>query len=251
MIRSILSAALVCGLSALLIAAQENPEFEVATVKPSKSAGVSLRLSPSGLFETTGTSLRDLIKFAYDLHPREIIGGPSWLETEKYDVTGKPDKPGKPDLNRVKVMVQKLLADRFQITFHRDKRELSLYAVKVAKSGAKLTKNDSDPNGLPNFTMGPRELRFRNATMAEFAGILQGVGSIVDRPVVDQTGLGSTRYDFILRWTPNTSQPPADNADAPPGLFTAFQEQLGLKLEPTKAPADVLAIDHAERPSAN
>jgi uncharacterized protein (TIGR03435 family) len=114
-----------------------------------------------------------------------------------------------------------------------------------------MARNDSNPNGLPDFTIGRRELRFRNTTMAEFARILQGAGSIVDRPVVDQTGLGSTRYDFTLKWTPDTSQPPPDNADAPPGFFTAFQEQLGLKLEPIKAPAEVLVIDHVERPTEN
>lgn len=175
----------------------------------------------------------------------QIMGGPSWVETEKYDVAGKPD------LKPLKVMVQKLVADRFALTFHRDKRELSIYAIRIAKSGPRLAKNVSNPNGLPDFTIGRRELRFRNAAMAEFAGILQGAGSIVDRPVVDQTGLGSTRYDFVLKWTPETSQPPTDNADAPPGFFTAFQEQLGLKLEPIKAPAEVLVIDHVERPSAN
>ena len=218
--------------------------------------GVSLRVSPSGLFSTAGTSLSDLIKFAYDLHPRQIIGGPSWLETEKYDVTGKPDKPGKPDGKQLKVMVQKLLADRFQITFHRDKKELSVYAITVAKSGPRLTKNDSDPNGLPSFSVGPRELRLRNATMAEFASILQA--SILERPAVDQTTLGLARYDFILKWTPDAAssqpgrtEPPVDNVDAPPDLFAAFQQQLGLKLESTKAPVDVLVIDHVERPSAN
>ena len=88
--------------------------------------GVSLQVSPGGLFTTTGTSLNDLIKLAYDLHPRQIISGSSWLETEKYDVTGKPDQPGKPELEHLKVMVQSRLADRFQLTFHRDRRELSV-----------------------------------------------------------------------------------------------------------------------------
>jgi uncharacterized protein (TIGR03435 family) len=260
MIRLIVSAALVCGSFAPVVAAQSpavgDPEFEVATIKPSKSAGVSLGVSPGGIFSASGTSLSDLIKFAYDLHPRQIIGGPSWVETEKYDVTGKPDKPGKPDLRILKVMVQKLLADRFKITFHRDKRELSVYAITVAKSGPKLTKNDSDPNGVPSFSVGPRDLRLRNATMAEFASILQA--SILERPAVDQTALGLARYDFILRWTPDAApsqpgrtEPRVDDAEAPPDLFAAFQQQLGLKLESTKAPVEVLVIDHVERPSAN
>lgn len=93
-------------------ASTPRPEFEVATIKPSKSVGVSLQVSPGGLFTTTGTSMNDLIKLAYDLHPCQIISGSSWLETEKYDVTGKPDEPGKPELEHLKVMVWSLLADR-------------------------------------------------------------------------------------------------------------------------------------------
>jgi hypothetical protein len=104
-----------------LMAADAGPVFEVATIKPSQFEGVSLKLSPGGLFESAGTTLSDLIKLAYDLHPRQIVGGPSWIQTEKYDVTGKPDKPGKPSLEQLKAMVRKLLADHFQLTFHHDK----------------------------------------------------------------------------------------------------------------------------------
>jgi uncharacterized protein (TIGR03435 family) len=247
---------LVLALSAAALVAQNPPTFEVATIKPSKSSGgVGIGVSPGGLFDTTNTSLSILIKFAYDLHSRQIVGGPSWLETDRYDVTGKPDKPGKPSLKQLNMMVQNLLADRFQLTFHRDKRELPVYAITIAKSGPKLIKNESDPNGLwGGAGIGARSLSLRNITMAEFASILQGAGSIVERPVVDQTGLGSARYDLTLKWTPDEPQPGderrADNA-APPDLFTAFQQQLGLKLESTKAPVDVLVIDRVEKPSAN
>ena len=122
-----------------------------------------------------------------------------------------------------------------------------------------MTKNDNDPNGLPAFGGGPRGLVVRNSTIAEWAAMLQG--NVVDLPVVDQTGLGSNRYDFILKWTPDQAQlqlanpgalaPAADNPDAPPDLFTAFEQQLGLKLVSTKAPVDVLVIDRAEKPSEN
>jgi len=240
------------------MAADADPVFEVATIKPSQNVSVSLKLSPSGLFESGGTTLAALIKFAYDLHPSQIVGGPSWLQTEKYDVTGKPDKPGRPGIEQLKAMIRKLLADRFQLTSHHEKSELPVYAIRVAKSGAKLIANNADPNGPPAFNVGPRALRLSNATMTEFARILQAAGSIVDRPVVDQTGLGSAKYDLALRWTPVTSQsrapgvePAGDNAGAPPDLFIAFQEQLGLKLESTKALIDVLVIDGAKKPSAN
>lgn len=231
--------------------------FEVATIKPSQFDGVSLKLSAGGLFESAGTTLSDLIKLAYDLHPRQITGGPAWIQTEKYDVTSKPDKPGKPGLEQLKAMVRKLLADRFQLTFHVDKRELPVYAITVAKAGAKLIENDSDPNGLwGGEGVGPRSLGLKNITMAEFARVL--MASILDRPAVDQTGLGPARYDFALRWTSDALQSQsgrtdrsADNANAPPDLFTAFEEQLGLKLESTKALVDVFVIDHAGKPSAN
>jgi len=246
-----------------LMVADANPAFEVSTIKPAKpEERFSLLVNRSGMLNTTATSLSDLIKFAYDLHPRQITGGPVWLESEKYDITAKPDTPGLPSGKQLKAMVQKLLADRFQLTFHRDKKELSVYAITVAKTGAKMTKNESNPNGLPGFGGGPRgRLGVRNATMAEFASMLQA--NILERPVVDQTGLASGRYDFTLTWTPDPSQsqiggpalnppPPTENAaDAPPDLFLAFQQQLGLKLESTKAPVDVLVIDRVEKPSAN
>jgi uncharacterized protein (TIGR03435 family) len=172
-------------------------------------------------------------------------------------VTGKPEKPGKPSLPQLKAMIRKLLADRFQLTTHHEKMELSVYAITIAKSGAKLIENDSDPGGVwSGDGISPRSLSYKNMTMAELANVLQQAGTIVDRPVMDQTGLGSTRYDFAMRWTPDASQGggsdhPADNAGTPPDLFTAFQEQLGLKLEATKAPVDVLVIDRVEKPSAN
>jgi uncharacterized protein (TIGR03435 family) len=244
-----------------VMAADAIPVFEVATIKPSKpDARFSILVNPSGILTTTDCSLSDLVKFAYDLHPRQITGGPAWLETEKYDITAKADVAGVPSIKQLKAMTQKLLADRFQLKFHRDKKELSVYAITVSKTGAKIAKNEGNPNGLPGFGGGPRGLNVRNATMAEFASMLQA--NILEKPVVDQTGLASTRYDFILKWTPDGTQPQlagaganvpptSDNADAPPDLFTAFQQQLGLKLESTKAPVDVLVIDRVEKPSAN
>jgi uncharacterized protein (TIGR03435 family) len=253
-----LLACVAAGLQAQPMQAYAAPQFEVATIKPSQIPGLSLNLSPSGLFEASGTTLSFLIKFAYDLHASQMIGGPSWLDTEKYEVIGKPEKPGKPSLPQLKAMIRKLLADRFQLTVHHEKRELAVYAITVAKSGAKLIANDSDPNGVWSGGISPRSLGYKNMTMAEFANVLQQAGTIVDRPVVDQTGLGATRYDFAMKWTPDTPQSPgepgqrtADDSGALPGLFTAFQEQLGLKLESTKALVDVMFIDKVEKPSEN
>lgn len=134
-----------------------------------------------------------------------------------------------------------------------------MYALTVAKNGPKITKSDADPNGLPSMLFrGLGVLPVRNASMAEFANLMQR--AVLDRPVIDQTGLGG-RYDFVLKWTPDETQfasfgprapvVPANNPDAPPDLFTAIQQQLGLKFESTKAPIDVLVIDKIAKPSDN
>jgi uncharacterized protein (TIGR03435 family) len=244
---------------AALMPADASPSFEVATIKPSRPDLPGKVFNVQGrTFRTVNTTVTDMITFMYGVHATQLVGGPAWMASEKYDVSGQPDLPGTPSLNQWKGMMQKLLADRFKLAFHRDKRELSVYALTVARGGPKMTKNDSDPNGLPGlFFRGLGMLPARNATMADLAGLFQG--AVLDRPVVDQTGLEG-RYDFTLNWTPDETQfgglgvkvpPPPDNASAPPGLFTAIQEQLGLKLDATRAAVGVFVIDRVEKPSEN
>jgi len=241
------------------MAADANPAFEVAVIKPSRPDAQGKGIGVNGRQITTrNTSVTDLITFAYNLHARQITGGPSWMETEKYDLQAEPDVEGAPNDRQVKMMFQKMLADRFKLTFHRDKKELTVYTLNVAKTGSKLKQSDSDPNGLPTLGLrGLGRLFTRNASMADFASLMQTTA--LDRPVVDQTGL-TGKYDFTLDWTPDESQfggrggqapPPADNAEVPPDLYTAIQQQLGLKLESTKAPVEVLVIDRVEKPSEN
>jgi uncharacterized protein (TIGR03435 family) len=241
------------------MAADANPVFEVATIKPSEPGRPGKVITLRGrMVVTVNTSLSDLVTFAYDLHARQITNGPAWLETEKYDLNAQPDTEGQPNAKQLKTMVQKLLADRFKLAFHRDKKELPVYALVVGKAGSKLTKSAGDPNGLPGmFFTKIGSLQNRNANMTDFAGVMQT--AVLDRPVVDQTGI-SGRYDFTLTWTPDESQfgglgvkvpPPTDDASAPPGLFTAIQEQLGLKFESTKAAVEVFVVDRAEKPSEN
>lgn len=238
--------------------ADANPVFEVATIKPSEPGRPGKAFGVNGRhFSTLNTTLNDMITFAYGVHARQIVGGPAWLAAEKYDLSAQPEGEGQPNQAQWKTMVQKLLADRFQLSFHREKRELAVYAIVVAKGGSKLTRSEGDPNGLPSLMFrGLGVLPARNASLADFAGVMQA--AVLDRPVVDQTGLPG-KYDFMLTWTPDEFQftamgvkvpPPPDNATAP-DLFTAFQEQLGLRLESTKAPAEVLVIDRAEKPSEN
>jgi uncharacterized protein (TIGR03435 family) len=242
------------------MAADANPAFEVATIKPARPEAQGKGFRVNGRqFSTLNTSVVDLLEFAYGLHARQVTGGPAWMETEKYDITAKPDGEGQPNDRQWKTMVQRLIADRFKLVFHRDKKELSVYAITVTKTGLKLTKSEGDPNGLPAlFFRQLGALTVRNATMQDFAGTMQG--AVLDRPVVDQTGLAD-RWDFTLTWTPDEFQfaglgarpapPTADKPDAPPDLYSAIQQQLGLKIESTKAPVDVLVIDRVEKPSEN
>jgi uncharacterized protein (TIGR03435 family) len=241
--------------------ADADPSFEVATIKPSDPNKPGQFLTIQGDRMVTGnTSLSFLITFAYGLHPKQIAGGPSWLDSEKYDITAKPDVEGQPNDKQLRTMLQKLLADRFKLTFHKEKKELSAYSIAVGKNGAKLSKSEGDPNGLPGLGFRGKlgALFARNATISDFAGLMQTV--VLDRPVVDQTGLAG-RFDFTLDWTPEpsqfggrggqTPQPGADDPAAPPDLFTAIVAQLGLKLESAKLPVDVLVVDHVEKPSGN
>jgi uncharacterized protein (TIGR03435 family) len=242
------------------MAADAKPGFEVATIKPSKpEERFSILVNRSGMLNTTNTSLSDLIKFAYGLHPRQVTKGPAWFESEKFTITAKPDTEGVPNAQQLRGMMQKLLEDRFQLTFHNEKKELSVYVITVTKTGAKLTKNESG-GALPGFGGGGvRGMNVRNSTIAEFASIMQA--NALDQPVIDQTGLGTARWDFVLKWTPDGAQAqspgaapaalPADPGDAPPDIFAAFQQQLGLKLENTKTPVDVMVIDRVEKPSDN
>ena len=243
------------------MAANANPAFEVATIKPSDPAkpGQIVTLRGAEVI-TTNTTVHDLINLAYWLHPKQLTGGPAWTESDKFDMTGKPDAPGQPNVDQMKMMIQKLLADRFQLKFHFEKRDLPVYAIRIAKTGAKITRSQDDPKGIPGWNFGRNAsgtvFSFRNSPLSQFAALLQ---NSMDRPVVDQSGL-SERYDFTLTFTPDAAQaaligvpppPAADNPDAAPDLFTAFQQQLGLKLESTKAPVDVLVIDKVEKPSEN
>ncbi len=242
------------------MAADANPSFEVATIKPSQPDRLGKGFGVQGShFRTINTTLADLIKFAYSVQDKQIIGAPSWVETDKWDIEAQPDAPGAPNKNQVSMMVQKLLADRFQLKFHKETKELSAYVLSTAKSGPKMTKSDSE-QPLPElfFTnLSPATLTVRNATMDDVCQLFQS--AVLDRPVVDQTGI-TGKWNFLLKWTADESQfsgmgvkapPPSDAAVAPPPLFTAIQEQIGLKLDAGKAHVPVLVIDKAEKPSAN
>ena len=236
-----------------------SPTFEVATIKPSdpNQPGQAFRVR-GRTFDTLNTTLRDLITFAYGIHPGQVIGAPKWVEDERYNITAQPDGEGAPNDRQWRGALQKLLAERFKLKFRRENRELGAYVLTQLPGGNKLNRSGGDPNGLPGmFFKGAGVLPVINATMGDFAGLLQAV--VLDRPVVDRTGL-TGRFDFTLQWLPDESQfggrggqmaAQLQNAggDSRPGLFTAVQEQLGLKLESTRTPVEVFVIETAEKPS--
>jgi uncharacterized protein (TIGR03435 family) len=242
--------------------ANANPSFEVATIKPSAPDQRGKGFGFQGdHFRTRNTNLNDLIAFAYGLHAKQIVDAPEWFGTDLYDIEAKPDVEGRPNQKQMQTMVQKLLVDRFKLTFHHDTRELAVYVIRVGSGGPKLTKTTSaenDPSAFFFRALG--DLTVRNQSMKDFATWMQS--GVMDKPVVDETEL-KDKYDFQLKWTPDDSQfaqfrgtgavvpPPSDDPKAPPNLYTAMQEQLGLKMGPAKLPDDVIVIDHVEKPSEN
>lgn len=245
-----------------------EPVFEVATIKPVESdakKGRYIVMQGVNRFVEKDYTLKLLIAAAYDLNPRAISGGPSWMESDHYDIEALTPGDSRPDHDQQMAMLRNLLADRFKLTFHREPREFSIYALEPAKGGAKIGEKDgtglrqstAQPDDPPKLisTVYPQKLVLpaRNATMAEFVSLLQR--AVLDRPVVDRTGL-TGRYDFDLEWAPDETQfqgevpvAPAD-AQSPP-FFTAIEQQLGLRLEATRGPIKALVVDTAERPSAN
>jgi uncharacterized protein (TIGR03435 family) len=233
-----------------MMPAGAHPSYEVATIKPSDPSDGSAGFHSMGhqLF-TENESLDSLIAVAYAIHPKQIVDAPEWSLKDPWDIKGVPDVEGEPSWPQQREMMQKLLAERFGLKFHWAKRDLPIFAVTVAKGGPKLAVSKSDPNASLDQTSNGSAVevtyRFTNNSVADFA---QGMRSFLDRPVVDETGIKG-KFDFTLDWTKDGAV--NDDPKAPPGLFTAVQEQLGLKLDATKGPADVLVIDHVERPSAN
>jgi uncharacterized protein (TIGR03435 family) len=264
------------------------PSYEVASIRPNKSGDDTTRLmnSPNGSTATSIT-LQTLIREAYGVQDHQILGAPSWLNSEKYDVQAKMDSVVADELRKlsreqIKVerrrTLQSLLADRLKLTLHRETRELSVLALVIAKKGLKLQEakpGDAYPNGIkgpdgqghPNMMVqrmgmeGKSELTGQAIPMASLIEVLS---SQLHRTILDKTGFAG-RYDFTLEWTPEESQPNfmgteagqqgPDNTASPessgPSIFAAIQEQLELKLETQKGPVEVLVIEHIEKPTEN
>ncbi len=246
---------LTCGRLPAQQAPAAPPTFPVATIKPSAPDAVALTQIRGNRFATEGTTFVDVFKYAYSVQPDQVVGGPEWLRTQKFDILADPETEKRPSSDQMKALVQQLLVERFHIVMHKEQKMLPVYVLVKTAETPKLTKSTSDPTGIPVVGYNPRgELSVGNATMANFATFLQRF--VLDRPAVDQTGIPG-HFDLTLRWTPDNfhaggkPDDPQEDASAQPTLFTAIKEQLGLKLQPTKAPVDVFVIDRAERPVEN
>jgi uncharacterized protein (TIGR03435 family) len=233
--------------------------FEVATIKVTDESvpGRYMVMKSDHHLTEHAYSLKGLIAAAYDLNAKTISGEPGWANSEHWDIEAVTPGDVRPTHDEQMKMLRALLTERFKLTFHREKKEFSTYALELAKGGPKL-KASADANAPP--TVGPGVvypqkivLPGRNATVGELASLLQR--AILDRPVVDQTGL-TGRYDFDLDWAPDDSQfggdapKPTDSTPSLP-LFEAMQQQLGLRLEATRGAVDALVVDGVERPSEN
>ena len=262
-------------LSAVPLVSQSGPPaFEAASIKVNKSGDVGGRFGGRpGQIVVTNYTLRDIIRNAYGLQRYQIVGGPDWLGQDRFDITARaPEGTPQPQML---TMVQTLLADRFKLRVHRETRDLPVYGLIVARSDRRLgpkmqpasfdcaglaaarSRGENPPMPQPSgerpvcgAQANPGRLMVGGYAIPDFARNLAGFAG---RPIVDRTGLTGT-YDFELLWTPDEPPPPGIALPAwydpnGPPLVTAVQEQLGLKLDATTGPVDVVVIDSAERPT--
>ena len=253
-----------------------SPVFETASVKrnTSNEPFVGIGVQPGGLFTARNVTLQLLIQNANSMQAFQVVGGPDWLRTDRFDVVGKsPANAGPAD---VPLMVRSLLAERFSQSSHREVRQLPVFALALARNdrrfGPQLRSASAEcavpENAQPQncwTRLGRGQITAGGITMARLATLLSTFAS---RKVLDRTGLAETFY-VDLQWTPDPSEgtgplgalpagPAGSATDSPgaaagtrPSIFAAVQEQLGLKLESTKGPVDVLVIDHVEHPTEN
>ena len=244
-----------------LMAKDAHPKFDVLTVKPSRPD--EPRQGPNFRGHETmwmAYTVEAIIGLGYALHANQLAGEPDWFKTDRWDVVGIPDTPGRPSPPQFDELSHDLLATRFGMKFHIEQRELSAYVITVAKGGPKLLPTASGPTDSGQIGLGYGNATIHNMTVANFAKWFQT--DVLDRPVIDRTGLTGF-YDFTLKWPPDESQyprlrqngaqlpSPPDGMSAEPALNEAAEQQLGLKIERVKTMVPVMVIDHADKPGAN
>jgi uncharacterized protein (TIGR03435 family) len=248
-IRAVVGAAL--AMTALCAAfgqsATDSPAFDVASVKPNRTGANGGSLSRSGgriVFDNA--SLKECIAFAYSIATGRdyALSGPAWLDSEKFDIAAT--FPPATSRDRLREMLRTLLAERFGVKTHRESRRLKAYALVVGKRGPRL--KEAGNGGDDSFIFGEGRVTARAISMASFADRLSGPVFKLERPVIDMTGIKGS-YDLTLEWAPDGM-----SVDGRPGasIFTALQEQLGLKLEVRETTIGILVVDHADRiPTGN
>jgi len=279
--------ALAIGAVAQAPPAPERPSFEVASVKANKSGDNRMMFGnqPGGGITVTNMPLRELITFAYEIQEFQLVGAPDWANNERFDIVAKAvvdrpaNAPAGPPGPEIRMMMQSLLAERFKLASHHDTRPLPVYALVLARSDGKLGPQlkpstvdcaamrgrgrgpGTAPQAPPPFGEHPMcGVMMRPGGIAAggmpISDLIRPLSMFTRRVVVDRTNL-KDNYDIDLTWTPDQipsgPMPPGLPAIDPngPSIFTALQEQLGLKLESETGPVDVLVIDHVERPSEN
>jgi uncharacterized protein (TIGR03435 family) len=247
------------------------PAFEVASIKVNASGSENFGFTarPGGVMVATNVSTRQIVTYSYSMQNSRVEGGPDWLDTVRYDITAKASEAARPD--QMLLMFRTLLADRFKLVMHTDARDTAIFALVQARPDGRL-----GPQLRASSTVdcdAARAEQARGAAIAASDGrpicggrtraglitagavsmdeLARNMSRMVGRAIVNRTGLQG-RYDFDLKFTPEgelTAAPAADRPpDAPPSLFVALEEQLGLKLEPERAPVDVVVVDSIARP---
>lgn len=215
------------------------PRFEVASVKPATVGRPGGGLATGhGRLTVANETLKRCIMGAYGLGPNQIAGGPDWLESDRFEIVAKSEHDEDGD-RALMLMLRTLLAERFKLSTHFETRNVPALVLEVAKKGPKLEKAEAGQARTQN---GRGLIDARSITMSRFAEVLSRQ---MDLPVVDRTGLEGA-FNLKLEWTPANAKP-----DGGPSVFTALQEQLGLRLDSRKMPIEILVIDHAEKPSEN
>jgi uncharacterized protein (TIGR03435 family) len=236
--------------------------FEVASFKPSPAGGRGGQIRPAQggkRYEATNCPIRLMIQVAYRLKPEQIVGGPDWINTDLYEMNGVAEKPSNPD--ELHTMLMNLLVDRCQLKFHHDTKDMAAYVLSAGKDGPqKMTPHDPTNTGdiwIDQNIQGAVKVTM-NATYVDKNYFAFRLGQLMDRPVVDQTGIKGS-FDFKLNYTrdlppgvPEGAQINGEPIDTSgPTVFMALKQQLGLELKAQKAPVDVIVIDHMVKPSEN
>lgn len=251
--RPISWVAMAVGLAQQPLVAQpqvSTANFDVASIRQHTAAITEVAILVSGTRVTvTAYALLGLIMDAYKLEPYRIAGRADWMDNDRYDITARAPGENPPTSVQVETMLQTLLADRFQLRFHRETRQLPGYALALGRNGPKLQASPAD--AAPRMSLrGSGLVNQLSVSKEDMDQLAKQLASAVGRPVVDRTGLTGS-YDFQLSWSSDDVSTALSGRERPPSIFTALQEQLGLKLESTRGPVELLVIDHAEKPTPN